>query len=120
MQLYPTFFRMVGKSNEYTILYKSLARMFYLRRPSQGVARYNFVLSLNDPIRHGQQRYPHLVMQMEVKDVELTINMDEVCVCVCVYVCVCVCVCTCVCVCLSLSLSLSLCFCFVTTVLLSS
>ena len=57
------------RSYEFKVSYKSVARMFYLDRPS-GVtgdrsSRYALVISLDDPIRHGAQRHPHLVMQLE-------------------------------------------------------
>lgn len=69
IEMYPTAMRMVGKTYEYRLAYKSISRMYYLPRPSQTTAdstRVNVVISLDDPIRQGQQRYPHLVMQLDV------------------------------------------------------
>lgn len=69
MELYPTAMRLVGKTYEYRLAYKSISRMFYLPRPSQTTAdstRVNIVISLDDPIRQGLQRYPHLVLQLDV------------------------------------------------------
>ncbi len=55
--------------------------MYYLPRPTmkgQDAVRYNFVISLEEPLRQGQQRYPHLVMQLEVRAVEVPVNLSEV------------------------------------------
>ena len=30
------------------------------------MCRFAFVISLDDPVRHGTQRHPHLVMQLEI------------------------------------------------------
>ena len=82
LELHSGFLRMVGKSNEFKVLYKNIARMYYLPRPStvknDDPVRYCFVISLEEPLRQGQQRYQHLVMQLEVRDVEIPVNLSEV------------------------------------------
>ena len=52
----------MGTTYEFKIAYKSVARMFYLERPgsssggSSGRAtKFNFVISLDDPVRQGTQ-----------------------------------------------------------------
>ena len=45
-------------------MYKSINRLFLLPKPNgQEVA---FVISLEDPIRQGNQRFSHLVMNVKV------------------------------------------------------
>jgi len=56
MEFYPTAMRLVGKTYEYRLAYKTISRMVYLPRPSQTTAdstRVNIVISLDDPIRQG-------------------------------------------------------------------
>lgn len=59
----------VPHSYEFKVSYKSIARMFYLEKPTtvagERSSRFFFVISLDDPIRHGAQRHPHLVMQLD-------------------------------------------------------
>jgi hypothetical protein len=81
LELHGGFLRMVGKSSEFKVLYKNIARMYYLPRPSHASAetvRYCFVISLEEPMRQGQQRYAHLIMQLEVKHVDIPVNLPEV------------------------------------------
>ncbi len=40
--------------------------------------RRRLVCPQEDPIRQGQQRYQHLVMQMTRKEVEIRVNLPEV------------------------------------------
>ena len=69
VELYPTFMRLTGKTYDFKVAYKSISRMFYLERPTATVGekptRFAFVISLDDPVRHGAQRLPHLIMQLE-------------------------------------------------------
>jgi structure-specific recognition protein 1 len=61
------------------VAYKSIARMFYLEKPAPGAEsnRFFFVISLDDPVRHGNQRHPHLVMQLEKKPLTVELNVSE-------------------------------------------
>ena len=34
IELYPSFMRLIGKTYDFKVAYKSVARMFYLERPS--------------------------------------------------------------------------------------
>jgi hypothetical protein len=84
LELHQSFLRMIGKSNEFKVLYKNIARMYFLPRPSHTageVSRSAFVISLEEPIRHGQQRYAHLIAQLEAKreDVTIPVNLSKVC-----------------------------------------
>jgi len=82
VEVYPSFLRLVGKSNEFKIAHAKISRMFYLPRPGnlkdddgQPVPdHYYFVISLQDPIRQGQQRYPHLVMNLETERFRCELN----------------------------------------------
>ena len=83
LELHQSFLRMVGKSQEFKVLYKNIARMYFLPRPASStseITRSAFVISLEEPIRHGQQRYAHLIAQLEAKrdDVTFNINLSEV------------------------------------------
>jgi len=76
--MYDSHFRMLGKTYEYKIKYKSITSMFLLEKPEE--THNFFVISLAEPIQQGQQRYKHLVMQLEVRDdtFELNLNNKEV------------------------------------------
>lgn len=79
IELYGTFMRMVGKTNEFKVSYSTIARISYLRRPSptsSSTPRYSLVISLDDPVKHGQQRYAHLVMQVDDVPHTCTVNAD--------------------------------------------
>jgi structure-specific recognition protein 1 len=54
-------------------MYKSINRLFLLPKPNgQEVA---FVISLEDPIRQGNQRFSHLVMNVKHKEHQVDIAM---------------------------------------------
>lgn len=71
VDLYDKYFTMVGKTYNYKITYNSISKIFLLEH----VYGTYFVISLNRPISQGQQRYPHLVMQLSDKDEELELNL---------------------------------------------
>jgi structure-specific recognition protein 1 len=74
IEMFPTFMKLHGKTYDYNIAYDTVSRLFQLPRPDQH--HVFFIASLDPPIRQGQTRYPHLVMQF-VKDEkqDLTINL---------------------------------------------
>lgn len=82
VEVYPTFLRLVGKSNEFKVTHAKISRMFYLPRPGAAKDedgnplpdRFYFVISLQDPLRQGQQRYPHLVMNLTTDQFECRLN----------------------------------------------
>lgn len=80
LEFYGSMLRMVGKTYEFKISYNNIARVYYLPKPnpsSTEVARYHIVISLQDPIKYGQQRYPHLVMQLDNKEYTCPIHIPE-------------------------------------------
>lgn len=73
------------------VQYKSIARVTYLPLPASSgtwadATRYAIVISLDDPLRQGNQRHPHLVLQLENREFEASIKIpgwclaDDVCV----------------------------------------
>lgn len=82
IEMYPQFCRLVGKTYEFKVAYKSIARMFYLPRPPAGgsgsdVTRYMFVISLDDPLKIGAQRHPHLILQMDRQPASFPVNVSD-------------------------------------------
>jgi structure-specific recognition protein 1 len=80
IEMYPTHLRMLGKSVEFKVAYKSIARMFYLGKPSptgDEASKYYFVISLDDPLRHGSQRYAHLVMHLDRRHLSVPLNVSD-------------------------------------------
>lgn len=73
VEMHDKYFRMHGKTYNYKIMYKSISRMFLL----PNVYATAFVISLDDPIQQGQQRYPHLVMNLQKHQDALTINLTK-------------------------------------------
>ncbi|XP_063676350.1 FACT complex subunit SSRP1-like [Bolinopsis microptera] len=76
VDMYPSFLRLHGKSYDYKIPYSTMIRMFLL--PHNDQRSVYFVISTDPPIRQGQTRYPHLVIQF-IKDdwSDLTLELDE-------------------------------------------
>ncbi|KAH7650222.1 structure-specific recognition 1 (SSRP1) (recombination signal sequence recognition) [Cryptosporidium bovis] len=67
-----------GKSFDYTILYKSISRLFLLPRP--GSSLVNLVVALETPMRQGNTKYPFVVMQFDTQqddDIEMPLNLPE-------------------------------------------
>ncbi|ETV76651.1 hypothetical protein H257_09140 [Aphanomyces astaci] len=62
IDLFASFMRLHGKTYDYKILYANISRCFLLQLPSS--TNMAFVISLDEPIRQGKQRYPHLVLQL--------------------------------------------------------
>jgi structure-specific recognition protein 1 len=84
VEVYPTFIRLAGKSNEYKIAHSKISRMYYLPQPGslkdeEGnpvAERFYFVISLDDPVRQGQQRYPHLVLLLDRDSFSCRLNQS--------------------------------------------
>ena len=73
VDLFTDCLRMHGKSYDYKILYTAIRHVFLLPKPDD-VHTY-LVLALDPPIRQGQTRYPHLVLQfLKDEDMELTVE----------------------------------------------
>ena len=75
IELYDQFFRMRGNKYDYKIKYDDISRLFLLPKPDE--VHMAFVISLDKPIRQGQQRYQHLVLQTTKEQSEVTVNLDE-------------------------------------------
>lgn len=76
MDMYPTFLRLHGKSYDYKIPYSTVIRLFLL--PHNDQRSVYFVITLDPPIRQGQTRYPHIVIQFVKEDwSDLTLEVDE-------------------------------------------
>ncbi len=69
------FFRMRGQKYDYKIKYDDISRLFLLPKPDD--VHMAFVIALDKPIRQGQQRYQHLVLQTSKDPDEVTVNLDE-------------------------------------------
>jgi structure-specific recognition protein 1 len=69
------YFRMRGQKYDYKIKYDDISRLFLLPKPDD--VHMAFVIALDKPIRQGQQRYQHLVLQTSKDPDEVTVNMDE-------------------------------------------
>jgi structure-specific recognition protein 1 len=69
------FFRMRGQKYDYKIKYDDISRLFLLPKPDD--VHMAFVIALDKPIRQGQQRYQHLVLQTTKDPDEVTVNLDE-------------------------------------------
>lgn len=61
IDMYDSFLRLHGKSYDYKIDYTSLQKLFLL--PKTDDAHILLVLALDPPLKQGQTRYPHLIMQ---------------------------------------------------------
>lgn len=69
IEMYSTFFRMHGSSYDYKIVYKHIQNFVILPKPDMNAIE--FVISLNTPIRQGQQQYHHLVIHIPTSKVEM-------------------------------------------------
>jgi structure-specific recognition protein 1 len=69
------FFRMRGQKYDYKIKYDDISRLFLLPKPDD--VQMAFVIALDKPIRQGQQRYQHLVLQTSKDPDEVRVNLDE-------------------------------------------
>ena len=68
IELYASFMRLVGRTYEFKVAYRSVARMFFLEKPyavGDAPSRYSFVIGLTDPVRQGNQRHPYLVLSLD-------------------------------------------------------
>ena len=66
---------MRGNKYDYKIKYDDISRLFLLPKPDD--VHMAFVIALDKPIRQGQQRYQHLVLQTSKDPDEITVNLDE-------------------------------------------
>eukprot|EP00903_Cladosiphon_okamuranus_P016677 g15378.t1 len=73
VEMYSHFMRMHGSRYDYKIQYNDISKLFLLEKPDE---RYvAFVVSLDKPIRQGQQKYQHLVLRTTKDEATITVNM---------------------------------------------
>ncbi len=80
IEMYGNYMRLAGKTNEFKVSYSSIARFSYLPKPNpmrSDVDRFFIVISLDDPVKSGQQRHAHLVLQMDKTPHTCEIHADE-------------------------------------------
>ncbi|VVT57867.1 uncharacterized protein SAPINGB_P005910 [Magnusiomyces paraingens] len=66
IDMYPTSFRLRGKTYDYKIQYQNIQRLFLLPKPDE--IHNMLILQLDPPLRQGQTRYPFLVTQFDRND----------------------------------------------------
>lgn len=74
IDMFDSFLRLHGKSYDYKIDYTSIQKLFLV--PKTDDAHILLVLALDPPLKQGQTRYPHLIMQFpkEEKIEEFQLN----------------------------------------------
>ncbi|ANB12685.1 FACT complex subunit POB3 [Sugiyamaella lignohabitans] len=76
IDMYPTSFRLRGKTYDYKIPYKNIQRLFLLPKPDD--THNIIVIQLDPPLRQGQTRYPFLVIQfLREEEIEVELNLEE-------------------------------------------
>ena len=78
IDMYPTSFRLRGKTYDYKIQYQNIQQLFLLPKPDE--IHNILIIQLDPPLRQGQTRYPFLVIQFLREDeleVELNVEDDE-------------------------------------------
>lgn len=75
MQMYSTFLRMHGSKYDYKISYDDIGTIYLLHRPDEITS--SIVISLEKPIRQGNQKYPFLVLQSNRLEHTMQINLTE-------------------------------------------
>ncbi|KAI9297394.1 SSrecog-domain-containing protein [Neoconidiobolus thromboides FSU 785] len=76
VDMFPTFFRLRGKTYDYKLLYTNISKLFYLPKPD--AQHMIFVIGLDPPLRQGQTRYPHLVLQWNInEELDIELNLDD-------------------------------------------
>ncbi|CAM9677536.1 unnamed protein product, partial [Hapterophycus canaliculatus] len=74
VEMYSHFMRMHGSRYDYKIQYSDISKLFLLEKPDE---RYvAFVVSLDKPIRQGQQKYQHLVLRTTKDEATIMVNMS--------------------------------------------
>ncbi|EGD83446.1 hypothetical protein PTSG_04053 [Salpingoeca rosetta] len=79
VELYPSFMQLRGSTYDHRLFYDYISHIYLLPRPDDG--EY-IVLAVDPPLRHGQTRYPHVLLQFtrehEGADVVVNVTSDEV------------------------------------------
>lgn len=76
IDMYPTSFRLRGKTYDYKIQYKTVERIFLLPKPDE--LHNIIIIQLDPPLRQGQTRYPFLVIQfLKEEEIEVELNVEN-------------------------------------------
>lgn len=73
LRFYPGFFDLHGKSYDYKIPYNQITRGFLL--PHKDNRQMYFVLSLDQPVKHGQTRYQYIIFNFK-KEEEVSVEIQ--------------------------------------------
>ena len=74
VEMFMNAMRLHGDTQDYKILYKNIQKLFLLRQPSNF---FYFIISLEVPIRRGQQRYKHLIWKIKKEFNESKLNLTD-------------------------------------------
>ena len=69
-----TYLRLIAQY-DFKIMYSDINALFLLPKPDR--TRDAFVISLDKPIRQGQQKYQHLVLETHKLEHTITMNLTE-------------------------------------------
>ena len=75
IQMTSTYMRMAGAQYDYKILYSDIQSLFLLPKPDG--TRMAFVISLAKPIRQGNQKYQHLVLETHKLEETVQVNLTD-------------------------------------------
>lgn len=76
IDMYPTSFRLRGKTYDYKIPYENIQQLFLLPKPDE--IHNILIIQLDPPLRQGQTRYPFLVIQFLREDeLEVELNVED-------------------------------------------
>eukprot|EP00948_MAST-09A_sp_MAST-9A-sp1_P003281 g3281.t1 len=75
VEMFENYLRLYGQTYDYKILYRSISRMFLL--PHTDGMHHAFAVTLDDPIRKGNQRFQHLIMRLDNTTKSVTVNLTE-------------------------------------------
>lgn len=75
IQMTSSFFRMQGAQYDYKINYSDISALFLLPKPDD--VRTAFVIALDKPIRQGNQKYKHLVLETHRLEQTIPVNLTE-------------------------------------------
>ena len=67
--------QMQGAQYSYRIKYDEIQSLFLLPKPDGG--RVAFVISLRSPIRQGNQKYQHLLIETHKVETTVTLNIND-------------------------------------------
>ena len=75
IQMTSSYFHLQGAQYAYKIKYDDISSLFLLQKPDAG--RMAFVIALEKPIRQGNQKYQHLVLETHKIEHTMTLNLTE-------------------------------------------